>query len=362
MTTPQHLDQLDTPALWADLEIMERNLRRMADYARAHRLALRPHIKTHKVPELALRQLALGAVGITSAKVTEAQVMAQAGIEDILIAYPLYGELKWKRLRELAERARVTVATDSAEQAAAMAAALGPDRNRVGLLIEVDLGQGRTGLPLDRALPEQLARIAGSGLPVRGMMVYPGHIRTPDERNIAEFRRGIARAAEGFVAAGLPLETVSGGSTPTAYWSHLVPELTEIRPGTYIFNDCNYVALGAAGWEDCALRVRCRVVSTSVPGRAILDGGSKTFSDAARVDGPGFGRLVQHPAVLCEKMNEEHGYLKLEGAGVTLRVGELVDVIPNHACTTVNMHHLLHGIRDGRVEEVFPIPAQGKIQ
>jgi len=141
----------------------------------------------------------------------------------------------------------------------------------------------------------------------------------------------------------------------------MVSGLTEIRPGTYIFNDCNTVDFGGASWEDCALRVRCAVVSTSVKGTAVIDGGSKTFSDAARFSGPGFGRLVQAPEVPCARMNEEHGLLDVAGSGYRLRPGDLVDVIPNHVCTTVNLHRELHGVRNGRVETVWSIAAQGKI-
>ncbi|HLA39348.1 MAG TPA: alanine racemase [Candidatus Glassbacteria bacterium] len=356
-----HLDDLDTPALWADLDVVERNLARMSSYCREHGLALRPHIKTHKVPQLAWRQIEYGAVGITSAKVTEAQVMAAAGLEDILLAYPLWGETKWKNLAALAERAAVTVATDSAEHAAALADGLGAVRGKISLLVEVDVGSGRTGLAIDDRLSASVARIAGTGIEVAGIMFYPGHLKEPDDASLAELSGRIARAREAFERAGVTVRVVSGGSTPTAYHSHRIEGLTEIRPGTYIYNDCNYVRLGAARWEDCALKVRCRVVSTSVAGRAILDGGSKSFSDAASVTGSGFGRLVQCTEVLCEKMNEEHGYLALGNSGWRPRPGDLADVIPNHACTTVNMHRVINLVRGDEVVEVLPIAAQGKI-
>jgi D-serine deaminase-like pyridoxal phosphate-dependent protein len=356
-----NIDQLDTPSIWVDLEVMERNLARMAEYTLSHGLALRPHIKTHKTPELALRQLQSGAVGITSAKVTEAEVMAAAGLDDILLAYPLWGEQKWRRLKVLASRASVTVATDSEEQAGAMARALGEDSKKISLLVEVDLGFSRTGLALDESLAGKVARIAEAGIPVRGMMFFPGQIGKTDEQIMSELNKKLAIALSAFRKAGVPLDVVSGGSTPTAFYSHFLDGLTEIRPGTYIFNDCNTVARGPFTWNDCALKVRCRVVSISVPGGAIIDGGSKTFSDAQGIAQKGFGRLVQCPEVLCEKMNEEHGYLKPGDAPITLRVGDLVDVIPNHVCTTVNMHHVLYGVRQGVVEEVWSIAAHGKI-
>jgi len=357
-----HLDQLDTPALWVDLQVMERNLACMAQYCRSHGLAVRPHIKTHKTPELARRQLSLGAVGITCAKVTEAEVMAESGCEEILLAYPLWGGQKWTRLAALAERVRVIAATDSLEHAQALAVGLGRAAEKLSLLVEVDLGMGRCGLPLDGRLTETLARIAGLAVPLRGMMFYPGQIMKVGKKSLQELGDRLSMALDSFRRAGIEPEVVSGGSTPTAFYSHLQEGLSEIRPGTYIFNDCNTVHLGAAGWEDCALRVRCRVVSTSVPGVAIIDGGGKCFSDAAGLYGPGFGRLVDCPEVFCEKMWEEHGYLKLGDSGFRPVVGRMVDVIPNHACTAVNMHRRLHGVRNGLVEETWEIAAQGKLQ
>jgi D-serine deaminase-like pyridoxal phosphate-dependent protein len=356
------LDELDTPAAWIDLDTMERNLASMAAYARDHGLSLRPHIKTHKVPALALMQVGLGAVGITSAKVTEALVMARAGLKDILLAYPVWGEKKWERLRELAGLARVSLATDSHAHVEAMSKALGADRGKVSLLVEVDVGSGRCGLPPDSNLAAEVARIAGCGMTVTGMMLYPGHIRKADTDNISQLNGRVETAREAFHKAGVRTEVISGGSTPTWNHSHEITALTEIRPGTYIFNDCNTVDTGAVGWEDCALRVRCRVVSTSVPGRIIIDGGSKTFSDAARLSGKGFGRLVQAPDILCEKMNEEHGYLLPADSAFRPRPGDVVDVIPNHVCTTVNMHHTLYGVRGGEVVEAWEVAARGMLQ
>ncbi len=357
-----NLDELDTPALWVELDVMERNLSRMAEYCRSHGIALRPHIKTHKTLELARRQLELGAVGISCAKVTEAEVMAESGCKEILLAYPVWGEHKWPKLAALAERVKLTMATDSLEQAQALAEGLGPAVERLSLLVEVDVGMCRCGLPIDDRLIESVARITEVGIAVRGMMFYPGQIRKVEEKTIEELSERISEACESFRRAGVTPEVVSGGSTPTAFYSHLQKGLTEIRPGTYIFNDCNTVHTGAVGWEDCALKVRCRVVSTSVPGVAIIDGGNKCFSDAPSAAGKGFGRLAGYPQVPCKQMWEEHGLLRTENSGVSLRVGEQVDVIPNHACTAVNMHRVLHGVRDGVVEVTWQIAAHGKIQ
>ncbi len=356
-----HIDELDTPALWADLDVVERNISRMGEYCKEHNLALRPHIKTHKIPELAWRQIGSGAVGIACAKVTEAAVMAAAGLDDILLAYPLWGEHKWRNLLALTERAKVSVATDSARHAHATAVALGEDRKKISYLVEIDAGGRRTGLALDDSLSGHVARIAESGVPVRGIMLYPGHVRQVEDMDISELNAQIGQAKSAFEKAGVTVEIISGGSTPTAFYSHRIGGLTEIRPGTYIFNDLNYHSLGACTLADCALRVRCRVVSTSVADTAILDGGSKTFSDAAGLAGPGFGMIEQYPDALCEKMNEEHGYVRTGGCEQRPATGELVDVIPNHVCTTVNMHRVLYLARGGEVEEILPIAAAGKI-
>lgn len=356
-----HIDELDTPALWADLDVVERNISRMGSYCGEHSLELRPHIKTHKVPELAWRQIESGAVGITCAKVTEAAVMAAAGLEDILLAYPLWGPHKWRALLALAQRARVCVVTDSPEHARATAEALGDDRGEISYLVEVDAGGRRTGLQLDDTLAEKVARIAETGVSVRGIMFYPGYIREVTDEALRKLSGQIAMARAAFEQAGVEVQVVSGGSTPTAFRSHEIDGLTEIRPGTYIFNDLNYLSLGACEMADLALRVRCRVVSASVPDTAILDGGSKTFSDAASFAGRGFGMVEQHPDALCEKMNEEHGYVRTADSGWNPRPGELVDVYPNHVCTTVNMHRVLHLVRNGEVEEILPVAAAGKI-
>jgi D-serine deaminase-like pyridoxal phosphate-dependent protein len=362
--TDMHLDELDTPALWVDLDTMEHNLSRMADYCRSHGLALRPHIKTHKVPELARRQLELGAIGITCAKVSEAEIMAGSGCGEILLAYPVWGGHKWPKLAALAERVELIVATDSLEQVQAMAEGLGHTaaRDKISLLVEVNAGMGRCGLTIDNHLTENISRIADVGIPVRGMMFYPGQIRKAEDKSFKALCSCLAEAGESFIRAGVNLEVVSGGSTPTAFSSHLQEGLTEIRPGTYIFNDRNTVNTGAVGWEDCALRVRCRVVSTSVPGVAVIDGGNKCFTDAPSITGSGFGHLPGHPQVQFERMWEEHGLLRTGGNGDSLRVGDTVDVIPNHACTAVNMHHKLYGVRSGLVEHTWAVAAQGMIQ
>ena len=354
---------LDTPSPWVDLDIMERNLKSMADYCAKHGINLRPHTKTHKIPQFAKRQLELGASGITCAKTGEAIIMAEAGIADIFIAYPVWGERKWKPLKALANEIDLRLASDSAAHVNALAEGLGEDRKKISLLVELDFGFRRCGLQLDKNLPAELSRIAAAGVTVRGLMFYPGHVKTEVEKSIADINSKLAFSIEAYKKAfGEEPEIVSGGSTPAAYYSHLMEGMTESRAGTYIFNDCSTVDVGACSWAECAVRVRCRVVSTAVPGRAVLDGGSKTFSDAKRAGGEGFGTIIGYEDIFCEKMNEEHGYLNLETSEARLEPGQLVDVIPNHVCTCINMHDTLYGMRGGEVVDSWPIAARGKVQ
>lgn len=345
------LDDLDTPALVVDLDVMESNLARLQNYCDAHGLGLRPHIKTHKVPALAHKQLALGAVGIACQKLGEAEVMVEAGITDILIPYNLVGARKLERLAALARRAQITVAVDSAEVARPMEATLAGEGATVGAVIELTSELNRCGVTRAQAAVSLARQIAdGRGLRYRGVMVYPSS---------AQSMPLVGETLAALKAEGLSAGMVSGGGTPTAYQSHEFPGLTEIRPGTYIFNDWSYVRTGVCTLDQCALKVIATVVSTPARERAILDGGSKTFSSDM---GYPMGRLLEYPEAVIYKMSEEHGHVDVSQCARAPKVGERVTVIPNHACGTVNMHDRLIGVRDGRVEVVWEIAARGKVQ
>jgi len=277
-----HVSEIDTPALVVDLDIFERNLARVAGYAREHGLRLRPHTKTHKSVRLARRQIASGAAGLTVAKVSEAEVMLAAEPDDLLVAYPIVGQAKLLRLTQVARQTRVTVALDSAFAARQLSDAACAARVEIGVLAEVDAGLGRVGvsageplLALARTI-QQLPHLCFAGI-----AFYPGHIKTLDESGLramgqlSDLVRGILGD---FRAAGIEIGIVSGGSTPTLFHSHEIHGLTEIRPGTYVFNDVNTVRSGACALEDCAATILATVVSTARPGQMIVDGGSKTFS------------------------------------------------------------------------------------
>ena len=262
------ISELETPAVIVDLDVMERNLSRMADYCRAHQLLLRPHTKSHKIPDLAKRQIASGATGITVAKLGEAEVMVNAGITDILIAYPIVGDEKTTHLAKLAEKASISVALDSAEAARGISGAATRQGTRIGVLIEMDVGFGRCGLGNENDLLSLAQTIATlPGLEFRGLMFFPGHFGVGPEQRAAlriQVNDFLDRSLETFARAELPLSIVSGGSTPTAYESSLFQGVNEVRPGMYIFNDRNTVAIDAASLDDCALSVVVTVVSTAV--------------------------------------------------------------------------------------------------
>ncbi len=363
-----HYRELPTPALIIDLEILERNLDRMADYCRQHHLALRPHTKTHKTPDVARRQIERGAAGLTVAKVGEAEAMAAAGFDDLLVAYPVWGAENLKRLAALARRRRMLLSLDSAATARELSKAASAQEATIGVLVEFDSGFGRCGVAPGSACVELAKQIEKlPGLRCRGLMTYYGNVWGTLEERRAEVNRVAARvrrALDAWAAARLPLEIVSGGSTPSAALSHEIPGLTEIRPGTYVYNDLNTYYQGACRIEDCAARVLTSVVSKAVPGRAIIDAGSKTLSSDALGSGPkaGYGYVVEAPDARLFKLNEEHGHLDITQSAHAFRVGEVLTVIPNHVCACVNMHDEVFIVRDEQVAGCWRVAARGRVR
>jgi D-serine deaminase-like pyridoxal phosphate-dependent protein len=361
------ISDLETPAIVVDLDVMERNLSRMADYCRSKNLRLRPHTKSHKIPELAKHQIGYGARGITVAKIGEAEVMLDAGITDILIAYPIIGRGKAEKLADLATRANITVALDSEEVAREISNEANKRKVRIGVLVELDVGFRRCGLTNEDELLALAQKIAGlPSLEFEGVMFFPGHfVVGPNER--AKLLVGVndllTRAITKFEKAGVPLSTVSGGSTPTAREGHSFRGVNEIRPGMYIFNDRNMVGIGIADVEDCALSVITTVVSTSVSGRAIIDAGSKTLSSDQYLagDGRGFGLVKGDPDAELDHLSEEHGHLNISRSSHKYRVGERLTITPNHVCSTVNMHNRIHGVTGEQVETVWEVAGRGKV-
>lgn len=361
------IDKLETPALIVDLDILEANIARMSDYARHHALRLRPHTKTHKIPAIAQMQIASGSHGITVAKSGEAEVMAKAGLDNILLAYPIFGEKKLRRLARQALEKKITIAIDSAVTAEAISQAAHSAGSTIDLLVELDVGMRRCGVASAEEA-EKLAKVIDKlpGTRFTGLNLYPGHIWVPPAEQMAPLREVSAKLAEvldRLSRSGLGCEIVSGGSTPTALQSHFIEGLTEIRPGTYVFNDRNTMGVGACSLADCALRVIVTVVSNAVPGRAIVDGGTKTFSSDRLLSGTreGFGYVCEYPEILFEGMSEEHGHLKISESAHHLAVGERLSIIPNHVCACVNLHDRIWFHRNGVVEGAWEVAGRGRV-
>ncbi len=357
---------IETPALLVDLDRMEANIRRWQRAVDEAGVDFRPHIKTHKSPAIAAMQLEAGAVGLAVAKVAEAEVFAAAGFQDIVVAYPVFGEMKWQRLAELARTCTITVNVENELAARGLSAAAAAAGSVIRVHLEIDIGAHRCGvLPEDaEALGHLVMELPGlelDGITGYRSTGFPGAAgRTPEELGREEGEL-MVQLAEQLRAAGLPIRTVAVGSTPTARAAALVPGVTEVRSGTYVFGDALSVAWGAVVDDEIAANILCTVVSRPLPERATIDGGSKTFSGdvAPGVLGlVGYGRAVGADAHI-EAMNEEHGMVRL-GPGFAPVVGDRLRFIPNHVCTTVNLSDELIGIRDGRVEVVWPVLARGK--
>ncbi len=332
---------LETPGLYVDLDVLERNIRGLQARCRGWGVGLRPHAKTHKIPEIARMQLDAGAVGLTVAKIGEAEVLPG---DDVLIAFPVLGD-KLGRLRALSRTRRVTVVVDSIEAARGLPG--------IPTLVDVDVGFRRCGV---QSAAEAVA-VARACTDFQGVFYYPAWL---DDANFREAGRRIDEATAALEAEGFGIRIVSGGSTPGASRTPLIPRTTEIRPGTYAFNDVNCLAGGLCTEADCALRVLVTVVSTAVPGQCIVDGGSKTFSsDATRGSGT-YGRFVGLDWTM-HLLTEEHGWVRL-GEGRRAKVGEKVWVIPSHVCPAVNLHDEIWYGRGGLVEGSWRVAARGRVR
>ncbi len=364
---PTDISAIETPALLVDLDIMERNLTRAAEYAASHGLALRPHVKTHKSPRVAARQLELGASGLTCATPFEAEVMS-AVTNDILVAYPPVGGPRAGRLAALPSHVNLLVALDSSAAIEAMSRAADAAGRVVGVYVELDLGMHRVGVAgVDDAIALARAVRNASSLDFAGIAFYPGHVREAvddQDAKLAALGDALTAALLRFEREGLAPRVVSGGSTPTLWRTHEIRGVTEMRPGTYVYNDRTTAAIGACAWEDCALTVLATVVSTAVTGQAVIDAGTKALGrePVRGVDGEGFGQLLEHPEVIVERMSEEHGVLDISRSHWRPRVGETVRVIPNHVCIVVHLNDIVYGTRGGVLETSWPVSARGRGQ
>lgn len=360
--------EIDTPALVVSEEILHNNIAGMAAFAASVGVSLRPHIKTHKTVQIARLQIAAGAIGVTCAKVGEAEVMVrEAGVEDVLLAYPTIGDAKVRRLANLMEQARIVVAADSLEAATLLSSAMRRYDRRLEVILEINTGQHRSGVMVgDDAVAMAIAIARMPNLHLAGIMTHEGHANSapPEEIEGIAIAAGEAmvETAERIRNHGIELATVSVGSTPAAYYTPTVPGVTEMRPGTYVFNDVSAFRYGRFGVQDCAARFVATVVSRPAPNRAVLDAGAKSLAmDPSRAH-PGHGYIVGQPEVTILKLSEEHGVCEIPGGESGLGIGDRVEVIPNHICPTVNLMDDLLIARDGQIIDTWKVAARGKVR
>jgi D-serine deaminase-like pyridoxal phosphate-dependent protein len=360
MTTPlaaKIARDYGTPAAVIDMDRVERNIARIQAACDAAGVANRPHIKTHKSPMLAKLQIAAGARGITCQKLGEAEVMAEAGIDDILISYNLIGDEKMARLGALQARANITVAADNSVVIAGLPLAAEISGRPLGVVVECDTGRQRAGVetPAEAiALAREIA--ACRGLKFAGFMLYP------TETGWSEAQRFYDEALAGIRAHGLDAAMVSTGGTPNLKNLGQLKGATEHRPGTYVYNDRMQVAAGVAGWDDCALTIYSTVVSRAGPDRGILDAGSKTLTSDTGGGLDGHGLILEHPEARIARFAEEHGFLDLTRSNSRPNVGDVVRIVPNHVCVVVNMMDEVVMVRGDEILGTLPVAARGKLR
>jgi D-serine deaminase-like pyridoxal phosphate-dependent protein len=362
----QTIEELSTPSVLIDLAILERNVDAMQERAKKAGVKLRPHAKTHKSPEVAKLQLSAGASGLTLAKTSEAEVFASLGFDDIFLGYPVFGTDKARRLLALSDRVNLAVGVDSLEGAKSLAEVFQAAGRKLPVRLKIDCGYHRVGVAPERAVDfarriADLPGLAFAGVFTHGGQGYAG--RTPEEVAEAGHVEGrvVADSADAIRSAGLPVEEVSLGSTPTVRSALSERGVTECRPGTYVYNDFSQATLGSCTLEDCAMTIVATVVSVPAPDRAVLDAGSKTLStDPLRPSGGGHGAILGRKSRIA-RLSEEHGVIDVV-PGETFRVGERVRVLPNHACIVSNLHDRLVAVRDGRVEGQITVAARGCVQ
>jgi D-serine deaminase-like pyridoxal phosphate-dependent protein len=363
------LTDLDTPAVLIDLDKLEQNIHRMAAFAREHGVHLRPHIKTHKIPEIAHLQLQAGAVGVTCQKLGEAEIMAANGINDILMTYEIVGEHKLDRLVQLKRQANICTAVDSEEVIAPLAARMEKEGLQHEVLIEINTGLNRCGvLPGEPALAlvQRLAQY--SSLKLKGIFTHEGHVYSAGNRE--EIERRANKAAEEMLRTakllrdhGFSYEVISVGSTPSARIIGKVKGITEIRPGNYVFYDRTQLRLGSCTEDQIAISVLATVISRPAADRAIIDAGNKTMcTDNAADFNSTIGVIVDHPELVFHYSSEEHGRISGKTGKVDLKVGDRVRIFPNHACGMMNMHDEVYGVRGETVEKIWKVAARGKVR
>ena len=359
-------DGIVTPAIMIDVDVLDRNIQRMASSMLSRGLRLRPHVKTHKTLEIAAKQLAAGAVGLTVATIGEAEVFAAGGATDIFIAYPLWVEAHHaERLRKLARTCSIAVGTDSAESATAMGRQLGADARSIDVLIEVDSGHHRSGV-----LPEEVVDVAraaaASGLNIAGVFTFPGHSYKPGmPRDAAgNENEALGRASAALEHAGFEVRTISGGSTPTALLD-AETLATELRPGVYVFGDAQQLELERCTWDDIALTVAATVVSRHESDggnvrRVVVDAGSKILGSDRPDWATGYGRLPEYREARITALSEHHATVVWPDSEELPALGTRLRLIPNHVCLAMNLVDQVTVVRAGAVVDTWKVAARGR--
>ena len=357
--------ELDTPHLLVDLDRLNQNISLMAETVRAAGVRLRPHTKTHKSPYVASLQRRAGAGGLTVAKLGEAEVMVAEGFDDILIANQLVGATKIQRLLLLNRSARVACAVDSIEGVLPLASEAARVGQHASVWIEIDTGLGRAGCrSILEAVDVARAIASSKWLRCEGIFTHEGHLYgSPLDRISADAASAAQRMREikaALMGAGLPCPRISMGSTPSAAAVAAQPGVDEIRPGVYVYGDRLQMRRGFDR-DRCALTVLTTVVSIRADGVAIVDAGSKSLASDSPFEDKTYGEVLDRPELVLKGVSEEHGHLNIaDGHG--LKVGDKLRIIPNHACTCVNMHDFFAVCRGEQTEAVLPVAARGKIQ
>jgi D-serine deaminase-like pyridoxal phosphate-dependent protein len=354
-------DEIDTPALIVDANILRRNITDMCKFARSLGKKLRPHIKTHKAPEIAWMQLEAGSSGICVQKLGEAEVMAQAGINDIFITNEVVGKQKMVRLTRLAEKVKLMVAADSLENLIEISSYCSEASVEIGVYVDVDCGMHRTGVAPEIAwkIAEKVTEL--KGLYLVGVMGYEGHAGMPTNREerkrlVDEAVNATLQAVKIMKSKGIEPAEVSVGSSATVRLSACYDGVTELQPGMYVFNDWYLVEREAASIETCALRVLTTVMSKTSPDRCVVDAGSKSFHfDMGRYPVP-----VGVEGVEIYRFSEEHGWIRLSGAAQTnVKLGDRLEFIPYHVCPCVNQFDKLYLVDGDKVVNLLEIKARG---
>lgn len=360
MLSEELISQLETPCLVIDVDKVRRNIEETQRAVEEAGCRLRPHIKTHKMPLFSRMQLEAGAAGITCAKVSEAEVMADGGCRDIFIAYPMIGKARTGRAIALSRRIdRLILAVDSYEGAEMLSRAAADAGVELEVRLEIDTGAGRTGMQIGKA-PELALFISKlPGLRLTGIytfksLVLAGKATDDNEKAAEEEGRMMAEAAEAIRAAGVPISDVSAGSTPTGILAARTGLVNEVRPGTYIFKDFMLTKEHAGTMDEIAVRFYATVVSTNHREYAVIDGGTKCFpTDVVPMVPPffypGYALVEGNPDLHLSRMNEEHGIITSDRGDTGLYVGQVISLIPNHVCTAVNMQNEVYLLEDGRL-------------